>query len=205
MKGIRERVSNSYFEALYAIIGDTEIAQRVMEAYPSAQKLSKATTNELSRVEGLGIAKVKRIMGAIALSNHVMFDKDKAIIHSPDDAADLLSYEMSLLEQEEFRVMCLNTRNHVLDVKTIYKGSLNSSQVRVGEIFRYAIRENAAAIICVHNHPSGDPSPSPDDVAITKLIIKAGKLLDIQVLDHLIIGQGKFISLNRRGLAFNAD
>ncbi len=131
--------------------------------------------------------------------------EDKPIVHSPEDAADLVQYEMSALDQEQLRVVILNTRNHVLGVKTIYQGSLNSSQVRVGELFRPAIRENAAAIIIIHNHPSGDPSPSPDDVAITKAIISAGKLLDIQVLDHLIIGQGRFISLNRRGLGFSED
>ena len=127
------------------------------------------------------------------------------MIHSPEDAADLVQYEMSALDQEQLRVILLNTRNHVLAIKTIYQGSLNSSHVRVGELFRPAIRENAAAMIVVHNHPSGDPSPSPDDVAITKTILSAGKLLDIQVLDHLIIGKGRFISLNRRGLGFGDD
>lgn len=127
----------------------------------------------------------------------------KHTIHSPEDSADLVTCEMQSLIQEELWVMLLTTRNQVIKIEKIYKGSLNSSQVRVGELFRAAIVESAAALIVVHNHPSGDPSPSPDDVAITKEIIKAGKLLDIQVLDHLIIGQGKFVSLNRRGLGFS--
>jgi DNA repair protein RadC len=109
---------------------------------------------------------------------------------------------MSALEQEELRVVMLNTRNRVLKLETVYRGSLNSSQVRVGELFKGAIRRNAAAIIVVHNHPSGDPTPSPDDVAITRAIVEAGQLLDVQVLDHLVIGQGRFVSLKERGLGF---
>jgi DNA repair protein RadC len=114
----------------------------------------------------------------------------------------LVRFEMSALEQEELWVILLNTRNSVIDVDAVYKGSLNSSQVRVGELFRTAIRRNAAAIIVVHNHPSGDPTPSPDDVAITRAILQAGKLLDIDVLDHLVIAGGRHVSLKERGLGF---
>lgn len=203
MNQIREKVSNSYFEALYAIIGDAEAAHAVMGQFVNVNALSKASEQELTMVEGLGPARAKRLIGAVALSKHAIVGDAKPVIHSPEDAADLVQYEMSMLEQEELRVVNLNTRNHVLSIKTIYRGSLNSSAIRVGELFRCAIRENAAAIIVIHNHPSGDPSPSPDDVAITKAIIEAGKMLDIQVLDHLIIGEGRFISLNRRGLGFS--
>jgi DNA repair protein RadC len=96
----------------------------------------------------------------------------------------------------------LDTRNRVLAIESLYRGSLNSSQVRVGEVFKAAIRQNAAAVIVAHNHPSGDPSPSPDDVAVTRAIAQAGKLLDIEVLDHLVIGGQKFVSLKERGLGF---
>ena len=111
--------------------------------------------------------------------------------------------EMSVLEQEHMRVLLLDTRNRVLAVPTVYQGSLNTSVVRVSEIFRDAIRQNAAAIIVVHNHPSGDPTPSSEDVAVTRSIIIAGKLLDIEVLDHLVIGNQRFVSLKERGLAFS--
>jgi DNA repair protein RadC len=110
---------------------------------------------------------------------------------------------MGALEQEELRVMLLDTRNRVLDTATLYRGSLNSSQVRVGELFRTAIRRNAAAVIIIHNHPSGDPAPSPDDIALTRAIVQAGKLLDVDVLDHLVIGRGRFVSLKERGLGFS--
>jgi DNA repair protein RadC len=109
---------------------------------------------------------------------------------------------MSALEQEELRVMILDTRNRVQHVETVYRGSLNSSQIRVGELFKSAIRRSAASILVIHNHPSGDPTPSPDDVAVTRAIVQAGKLLDIDVLDHLVIGRGCFSSLKERGLGF---
>ena len=184
-----------------------QVGQRLLKDFNGLTGLQRATYSEIRAQHGIGEAKAAQIKAAIDLGRCLAAQtpEDRPIIHSPEDAADLVQYEMSSLEQEQLRVILLNTRNHVLGLKTIYQGSLNSSQVRVGELFRPAIRENAAAIIVVHNHPSGDPSPSPDDVAITKAMINGGKLLDIQVLDHLIIGQGRFVSLNRRGLGFNED
>jgi DNA repair protein RadC len=107
---------------------------------------------------------------------------------------------MSLLEEEHLRVILLDTRNRVLDIVEVYRGSVNSSQVRVAEIFRPAIQRNAPAIVVCHNHPSQDPLPSPDDVAVTRAICQAGKLLDISLLDHIVIGGSRFISLKERGL-----
>jgi DNA repair protein RadC len=109
---------------------------------------------------------------------------------------------MGALEQEELRVALLDTRNRVLSVPVVYCGSVNNSQVRVGELFKAAIRANAASVIVIHNHPSGDPTPSPEDVVITRAITQAGKLLDIDVLDHLVIGRGRYVSLKERGLGF---
>ena len=110
---------------------------------------------------------------------------------------------MSALEQEHLRVLLLDRRNRVLETVEVYKGSVNSSQVRVGELFKDAIRANASAIIVAHNHPSGDPTPSPDDVAVTRAMVQAGKLLDVDVLDHLVIGLGSWVSLKERGLGFS--
>ena len=121
-------------------------------------------------------------------------------IHSPEDAANLVMHRMSALEQEEMLVMLLDTRNRVIRIDPFYRGSVNSSQVHVGELFKTAIRQNAPAVIVVHNHPSGDPEPSPDDVAVTRALVEAGKLLDIKVLDHLVIGNGRFVSLKERRL-----
>ena len=109
---------------------------------------------------------------------------------------------MSALEQECLRVLLLDTRNHVLDIVEVYQGSVNMSQIRVGEVFKAAIRRTASAVIVVHNHPSGDPTPSPDDLAVTRALVQAGKLVDVDLLDHLIIGQGRFTSMKERGLGF---
>ena len=125
------------------------------------------------------------------------------MINSPGDAAALVQYEMSLLEQEHLKVMLLDTRNRVLDIVEVYQGSVNSSQVRVAEVFIPAIQRIAPAIIVAHNHPSQDPTPSPDDVAVTRAIVAAGKLLDIDVMDHLVIGGNVWVSLKERGLGFS--
>jgi DNA repair protein RadC len=109
---------------------------------------------------------------------------------------------MSRLEQETMRVLLLDTRNHLIRDPMVYQGSLNASVVRVGELFREAVRANAAAVIVAHNHPSGDPTPSPEDVAMTRTLVEAGRLLDIEVLDHLVIGKGRWVSLKAQGLGF---
>jgi DNA repair protein RadC len=110
---------------------------------------------------------------------------------------------MMFLEQEHLRVILLNTRNEVLSAPTIYQGSLNTSVIRIAELFRTAVRANAAAIIVAHNHPSGDPSPSPEDIRVTRQLVKSGELLDINVLDHIIIGHQRFVSLKERRLGFD--
>ncbi len=110
--------------------------------------------------------------------------------------------EVSLLEQEQMRAVLLDTKNNVLRVATVYTGSLNTAVVRIGEVFREAIRANCASIIVVHNHPSGDPTPSPEDVRVTEMLVEAGKLLDIAVLDHIVIGRNRYVSLKERGLGF---
>jgi DNA repair protein RadC len=124
-------------------------------------------------------------------------------IRSPRDAALLFMLEMAHLDQEEIRTMMLNTRNQVLGVVTVYKGSLNTSAIRVGEIYKEALRRNAASIIMAHNHPSGEPDPSPEDILVTRQIVEAGRLLDVECLDHLVIGQGRYVSLRERGLGFS--
>jgi DNA repair protein RadC len=128
---------------------------------------------------------------------------ERPTIHSPSDAAIILTCFIGNLDHEELWVVDLDTRNRVMQLVALYKGSINSSQVRVAEVFRQAIVDNAPAIIVAHNHPSGDPSPSPDDVAVTRAIVQAGKLLDIDVLDHLVIAKSGFISLKERGLGFS--
>ncbi len=116
-------------------------------------------------------------------------------ITCPAHVANLLMVEMAHLEQEQLRVVLLNTKHDVLKIPTIYIGSINSSTVRIGEVVKEALRQNAAALIVVHNHPSGDPTPSPEDIVVTRQLIEAGRLLGVDMLDHLIIGHGRWISL----------
>jgi DNA repair protein RadC len=125
-------------------------------------------------------------------------------IHAPRDIAELLLDEMSALEREELRVTLLNSRNAVLDVAVVYQGNVSSSLVRIGELFCEAVRRQATGVILVHNHPSGDPTPSPDDLRLTAEALAAGRLLDIQLLDHVVIGGGTWLSLRDRGVAFDS-
>lgn len=181
-----------------------QVGQRLLQTFGGLPGLHRASFSELCSQHGIAEAKAAQIQAAIELGRRLSLEapQERPTIHSPSDAAGLVLYEMSALEQEELRVILLDVRNRVLDVVSIYRGSLTSSQVRVGELFKHAIRRNAANIIVVHNHPSGDPTPSPDDVALTRAIIQAGKLLDIELLDHLVIGAGRYVSLKERGLGF---
>jgi DNA repair protein RadC len=155
--------------------------------------LHSAPFADLCNQRGIGAAKAAQLKAAIELGGRMAGEapQESYAIIEPKDTAKLVAYDMSALEQEHLRVILLDIRNHVLDIEQVYKGSTSSSQVRVGELFKAAIRRGASAIIVVHNHPSGDPTPSPDDAVVTRTIIQAGKLLDVDVLDHLIIGQGK--------------
>lgn len=205
-----QALSNAELLAILLRVGvpgenSVQVGQRLLQAFGGISGLHRASFEEVCAQHGIGPAKAAQIKAAIELGRRltqVSID-DRPAIQSPEDAANLVRYEMSSLEQEVLRVILLDTRNRFLEIVELYRGSLNSSQVRVGELFRPAIRRNAASMIVVHNHPSGDPSPSPDDIAITRAIVEAGKLLDIEVLDHLIIGQGRYTSLKERGLGFS--
>jgi DNA repair protein RadC len=124
-------------------------------------------------------------------------------VRSPRDVADRLILQMGRLEREELRVVVLDSKNHVLRIATVYQGNVSSSLVRVGELFRDAVRLNAASLILCHNHPSGDPTPSPDDLHLTAEALAAGRLLDIDLLDHLVVGHDAWVSLRDRGVAFD--
>ncbi len=181
-----------------------QVGQRLIKDFGGISGLHRANFDDLCKQRGIGNAKAAQIKAALELGYRLSVEKpeERPAVNSPADAAVLVEYEMSALEQEHLRVILLDTRNRVLEIVEIYKGSVNSSQVQVGEIFKSAIRRNAPALIVVHNHPSGDPTPSPDDVVVTRAIVQAGKLLDVDVLDHMIIGQGRWVSLKERGLGF---
>ena len=180
------------------------VGQRLLHKFKGLAGIHRAPFEELVAEHGIGMAKAAQIKAAIELGRRLTLEspEERPTINSPADAAALVMYEMSALEQEHLRVILLDRRNRVLETVEIYKGSVNSSQIRVGEIFKEAIRKNASALIVIHNHPSGDPTPSPDDVAVTRAIVQAGKMLDVDVLDHMVIGQGRWVSLKERGLGF---
>jgi len=181
------------------------LSERLLAQFGGLPGLAKASVTELQAVKGIGPAKSVEVKAALEVGRRLLVSspEQKPKVTSPADAANLLMSEMAFLEQEHLRLILLDTRNRVLSTPTVYVGSLNTSIVRVGELFRFALRENAAAMIVAHNHPSGDPSPSPEDIQVTRQIAKAGDLLDIDVLDHVIIGRQRYISLKERGLGFD--
>ena len=180
------------------------LATRLLVRFGGLMGLARASVGELCQERGIGVAKSAQLKAAMELGRRLLIASpgDRPQVKSPADAANLLMMEMGMLEQEHMRLILLDSKNYVLDTPTMYVGSLNTSVIRVGELFREAIKQNCAAIIVVHNHPSGDPTPSPEDVTVTELISQAGQLLDIDVLDHLIIGQQRYVSLKERGLGF---
>jgi DNA repair protein RadC len=181
-----------------------ELARNLLIEHGSWVGLQRLSFEELTKIHGMGEAKAAQVKAALEIGRRLLLaqPEQRPQITCPDDVAHLLMLEMAHLEQEHLRVVLLNTKNYVLKIPTIYIGSINSAAVRVGEVFKEALKHNAAALIIVHNHPSGDPTPSPEDVTVTRQLIEAGSLLDVDVLDHLVIGQGDWVSLRRKGLGF---
>ncbi len=182
-----------------------QLAQKLLLEHRGWIGLQRLSFEELTKIHGLGEAKAAQVKAALEIGRRLLLaqPEQRPQISSPADVASLLQLEMAHLEQEHLRVVLLNTKNYVLKIETVYIGSINSSAVRIGEVFKAALRQNAAALIVVHNHPSGDPTPSPEDVAVTRQLVDAGKLLDVEVLDHLVIGQGRWVSLRERRLGFS--
>ena len=183
-----------------------QLAQQLLVEHRGWSGLLRADYSELCRRRGMGQAKAATLKAAMEIGRRLLIAgvDDRPQIKSPADVASLLMLEMSHLDQEHLRAVLLDTKNRVQEIATIYVGSVNSAQVRIGEVFRDAVRRNSTAMIVAHNHPSGDPSPSPEDILVTRQIVEAGKLLDIDVLDHLIIGRGRYVSMRERGLGFPA-
>jgi DNA repair protein RadC len=180
------------------------LATRLLSTYRGLVGLARVSFGELCNEKGLGEAKAAQLKAALELGRRLSSTQpeERAVVRSPADIANLLLTEMGLLEQEHLRVVLLNQRNQVLSIPEVYRGSVNTSLIRIAELFRDAVRQNCPAVVLVHNHPSGDPTPSNDDVAMTKQAVEAGKLLDIEVLDHVVIGQGRYLSLKEQGLGF---
>lgn len=183
-----------------------QLSQQLLREFGGWGGLQRTSFQDLQTWHGVGEAKIAQLKAALEIGRRLVLlqCEERFQITSPADVARLMQVEMGYLDQEHLRAICVDTKNRVQKVHTIYIGSLNASMVRVGEVFKEAIKLNSAAIIVVHNHPSGDPTPSVEDVMVTRQIIEAGKLLDIDVLDHLVIGHGRYVSMRERGLGFTA-
>jgi DNA repair protein RadC len=199
-------LSDAELLAVITGVPHLEIAQRLLIAAGGLRGLLALSTVELQQlVAGISAGRAAQIKAAIELGTRVVRGEllTRRQVKSPTDIADLLLLEMSHLDQEHLRTVLLDTKSRVQAISTVYIGSLNASMVRVGEVFKEAVRRNSAAIIVSHNHPSGDATSSPEDVLVTREIVQAGKLLDVDVLDHIVVGHGVWCSLRERGLGFD--
>lgn len=178
-----------------------DLSNRVLMHFEGIKLLSDATIEELTAIKGIGPAKGVLILAAIEMGKRMSEYKpsERYIIRSPEDGANFVMEEMRTLSQEHFVVLFLNTKNQIIHRQTVFIGSLNASIVHPREVFREAVKRSAASIICAHNHPSGDPTPSQEDIHVTRRLVESGKMIGIELLDHLIIGDRKFVSLKEKG------
>ncbi len=178
-----------------------QLSNRLLTRFEGLRLLKSATLEEITEIKGIGHAKAIQILAAVELGRRVtnLAFSDRYVIRSPEDGAKYMMNEMRFLTQEHFVCLFLNTKNQVIHKQTIFIGSLNASIVHPREVFKEALRRSSASIICLHNHPSGDASPSREDVEVTKRLAECGKIIGIDLLDHLIIGENKFVSLKEKG------
>ncbi|MFJ7646200.1 DNA repair protein RadC [Lysinibacillus sp. NPDC097279] len=177
------------------------LANRVLNTFERLHQLKHATIEEMVAIKGIGEVKAIQLLAAIELGRRLSQKQndDKYTVRSPQDAAAYLMPDMISLSQEHFVVLFLDVKNQIIHKKTIFIGGLNASIVHPREIFREAVKRSAASIICAHNHPSGVPTPSPEDIEVTKRIQEAGFIIGIELLDHIIIGDHQFTSLKEKG------
>lgn len=178
-----------------------QLSNRLLTNFEGLRLLKAATLEEITEIKGIGQAKAIQILAAVEIGRRIanLNYTERYVIRSPEDGANYVMNDMRFLSQEHFVCLYLNTKNQVLHKQTIFIGSLNASIVHPREVFREALKRSAASIICLHNHPSGDPAPSREDIEVTKRLVECGKMLGIELLDHLIIGENKFVSLKEKG------
>ncbi|MFC4320950.1 RadC family protein [Litchfieldia salsa] len=201
-----ESLSNHELLAIILRTGTKEesvlqLSNRLLNQFEGLRLLKEATVEEITSIKGIGPAKAIQIMASVELGRRIgrLQYEDRYVIRSPEDGANYLMEEMRFLTQEHFVCLYLNTKNQVLAKQTIFIGSLNASIVHPREVFKEAFKRSAASIIALHNHPSGDPTPSREDIDVTKRLVECGKIIGIEVLDHIIIGEHKYVSLKEKG------
>lgn len=179
-----------------------QLSGRLISHFEGLDLLRDASVEELRKVRGIGTAKAVQLLASFEVGRRMarLRSDTHYTVRSPEDGANFVMEEMRVLKQEHFIALFLNTKNQVLHKTTIFIGSLNASIVHPREVFKEAVRRSAAAIICFHNHPSGDPSPSREDIEVTKRLVSCGKILGVDMLDHIVIGDRKFVSLKQKGM-----
>ncbi|MDX8359415.1 RadC family protein [Cytobacillus sp. IB215316] len=178
-----------------------QLSNRLLTHFEGLRLLKDASIEEITEIKGIGVAKAVQIMASVELGMRIgrLQFEERYVIKSPRDAASYVMDDMRFLTQEHFVVLYLNTKNQVMHRQTVFIGSLNASIVHPREVFKEAFRRSAASIICSHNHPSGDPAPSREDIEVTKRLSECSKIIGIDLLDHIIIGDNKFVSLKEKG------
>lgn len=182
--------------------GAVALAENVVAHFGSLRNLSQASLEEIQEVKGLGAVKSIEIKAALELGKRLTHftERDRVRITGAEDVANLLMSRFKDLETEHFKCLLLNTKNEVTRIADVAQGGLDGAPAAPRDVFRQAIRDGASAVIFCHNHPSGDPEPSRDDITLTKRLSESGSLLGIRVLDHVIFGDGRFVSLKDRGV-----
>lgn len=177
------------------------LALRLLSAFGDLRGIAQASSSELTQIKGIGPVKAVELHAAFELGRRLgqRGRRECPTIRTPRDVADFMMSEMRHLTQENFVCLYLNTKNHVIGKQTVFVGSLDASIVHPREVYREAIRRSSASLICIHNHPSGDPTPSREDITVTRTLREAGELVGIALLDHVIIGDGRFVSLKEQG------
>ena len=176
-----------------------EVGNNILNSLDKINDLNECTLEELTKIKGIGIAKSLSILAAIELGRRINTSTKMIKVVSPRSIYNYIKRELDCLKQEHFISVYLDSKNKIISKKTIFIGSLNISIVHPREIFKWAVKYSSASVILIHNHPSGDPTPSPQDIEITKKIIDSGKIIGIDVIDHIIVGKESFISLNELG------
>ena len=181
------------------------LSQRILAENNGLSGLMRMDVNELADIRGIGPAKAAKLKAALEIGRRLsaITEEEKPKISAPEDIVRIFGVEMASLEREQLRLVMLNTKHHIIATSTVAHGTVNSANVRMAEVFAPAVKRMAPFVMLVHNHPTGDPTPSGADVQFTSEAVRAGNLLDICVLDHIVIGQGRHASLKRLGLGFD--
>jgi DNA repair protein RadC len=198
-------LSNAELLQIVANVNYLDVCPGLLSQAGSLAALARMSDREIAAANGLGEVAAARIRAAFELGRRLMVETapDELQVRNPNDAAALLMSRYGNESQEHLAIVCLDNRNRVTGIETVYKGTVNTITIRAAEIFQAAVRRGAVSIIVCHNHPSGDPTPSPEDVRVTQNLVRAGKLMDVEVVDHLVVGCSRFVSLKERGLGFN--